>query len=92
SGLTGWAYRQAGLTLPRTSRAQWHAGPHVALTALAPGDLLFWATNEADAASIHHVALYIGSGLMIAAPQTGDVVKIQAVYVSGYIGAVRPSG
>ncbi|PZS29600.1 MAG: hypothetical protein DLM59_12635 [Pseudonocardiales bacterium] len=91
SGLTGWAYRQAGLQLPRTSREQWSAGPHVELTVLAPGDLLFWATNPADAASIHHVALYIGGGQMIAAPQTGDVVKIQAVYLNGYIGAVRPN-
>ncbi len=92
SGLTGWSYRQAGLQLPRTSREQWFAGPHVDLMGLAAGDLLFWATDPAQPASIHHVALYIGGGLMIAAPQTGDVVKVQAVYLNGYIGAVRPSG
>jgi cell wall-associated NlpC family hydrolase len=91
SGLTGWSYLQAGLQLPRTSRGQWYAGPHVELAGLAPGDLLFWATDPANPASIHHVALYIGGGLMIAAPQTGDVVKIQAVYLAGYIGAVRPA-
>ncbi len=43
SGLTGAAYRAAGVALPRTSRQQWYAGPHVELGALAPGDLLFWA-------------------------------------------------
>jgi len=87
SGLTGWAYRKAGLGLPRTSRQQWYAGPHVGLAQLAPGDLLFWGT---DPPSIHHVAIYLGGGMMIAAPQTGDVVKIQAVYSNGYLGAVRP--
>ncbi len=91
SGLTGWAYRQAGVRLPRTSREQWAVGPHVDLAHLAPGDLLFWATNRADPDTIHHVALYIGGGLMIAAPQPGDVVKVQAVYLNGYLGAVRPS-
>lgn len=91
SGLTGWAYRQAGLALPRTSRQQWFAGPHVALAGLAPGDLLFWGTDRSNPASIHHVAIYIGGGLMITAPQTGDVVKVQAVYANGYFGAVRPA-
>ncbi|MGB9377354.1 MAG: C40 family peptidase, partial [Mycobacteriales bacterium] len=89
SGLTGWAYRQAGLTLPRTSREQWYSGPQVGLAQLAPGDLLFWA-NAGTPESIHHVAIYIGGGLMIAAPQTGDVVRVQAVYLNGYFGAVRP--
>ncbi len=92
SGLTGWAYLQAGVRLPRTSRQQWLAGPHVALAALAPGDLLFWASDPAQPASIHHVALYIGGGSMIAAPQPGDVVKVQDVYLDGYSGAVRPGG
>jgi len=92
SGLTGWAYLQAGVRLPRTSRQQWLAGPHVALAALAPGDLLFWASDPAQPASIHHVALYIGGGSMIAAPQPGDVVKVQDVYLDGYAGAVRPGG
>lgn len=90
SGLTGWAYRQAGVELPRTSREQWAVGRHVNLAELAPGDLLFWATDTADPATIHHVGLYVGDGTMIAAPDTGDVVKVQAVYLTGYIGAVRP--
>ncbi len=90
SGLTGWAYRQAGLGLPRTSRQQWSAGPRVALGELSPGDLLFWASDPSQPATIHHVALYVGGGLMIAAPEPGDVVKVQAVYLDGYAGAVRP--
>jgi peptidoglycan DL-endopeptidase CwlO len=91
SGLTGWAYGHAGHPLPRTSREQWYAGPHPGLGYLQPGDLLFWATNPADPATIHHVALYIGNDMMIAAPHTGTDVQIQPVYLTGYIGAVRPT-
>ncbi|MDP9183914.1 MAG: NlpC/P60 family protein [Actinomycetota bacterium] len=90
SGLTGAAYRAAGISLPRTSREQWYAGQHVELGALQPGDLLFWANDPSNPATIHHVALYAGGGLMIAAPHSGDVVKVQGVYLDGYVGAVRP--
>lgn len=91
SGLTGWAYRQVGVSLPRTSRQQWFAGPHVATADLQVGDLLFWATDVTNAATIHHVAIYLGSGRMIAAPHTGVPVREQGVYLNGYIGAVRPA-
>jgi len=91
SGLTGWAYRQAGLALPRTSRQQWFAGMHPGLADLAPGDLLFWANDVTNPATIHHVALYIGQGYMIHAPRTGDVVRVAPVYLDGYIGATRPT-
>jgi cell wall-associated NlpC family hydrolase len=57
---------------------------------LQPGDLLFWAYNTGNPSSIHHVALYIGHGLMVHAPHTGDHVKVASVYLSGLIGAVRP--
>jgi cell wall-associated NlpC family hydrolase len=90
SGLTGSAYRAAGISLPRTSREQWYAGTHVSLGELQPGDLLFWAYDTANPATIHHVALYAGNGLMIAAPHSGDVVKVQGVYLEGFVGAVRP--
>jgi len=91
SGLTGWSYDQAGLRLPRTSRQQWSAGRAVSLAELAPGDLLFWATNPADPRSIHHVAMYVGAGTMVAAPHTGALVRVQPVYLGGYVGAVRPT-
>ncbi|HTL24784.1 MAG TPA: NlpC/P60 family protein [Mycobacteriales bacterium] len=90
SGLTGAAYAAAGVPLPRTSREQWYVGQHVELGALQPGDLLFWAYDAADPATIHHVAIYAGAGLMVAAPHSGDVVKVQPVYLDGYVGAVRP--
>ncbi len=90
SGLTQWAYARAGITLPRVAADQWNAGPHVALADLLPGDLLFWASDPGNMATIHHVAMYLGGGMMIAAPHTGDVVKIQPVYMSEYVGATRP--
>lgn len=90
SGLTQWAYRQAGVTLPRTSRQQWWVGPHPALADLLPGDLLFWASDPANPQTIHHVALYVGGGYMVHAPHPGDVVRVVPVYLDGYFGATRP--
>jgi peptidoglycan DL-endopeptidase CwlO len=91
SGLTQWSYAHAGISLPRTAAEQWSSGPHPALSALQPGDLLFWATDTSDPATIHHVAIYLGGGMMIAAPHTGTDVQIQAVYAAGLIGATRPT-
>ena len=90
SGLTGWAYAAAGIRLPRTAAQQYAAGPHVGLADLAPGDLLFWASDLRNPETIHHEALYLGGGQMLAAPHTGDVVKVQPVYFTGYLGATRP--
>jgi cell wall-associated NlpC family hydrolase len=90
SGLTQWSYAHAGITLPRTAAEQWNAGPHPSLANLEPGDLLFFATDTSNPATIHHVTMYIGGGLMIAAPETGENVQIQAVYMDGFIGAMRP--
>lgn len=70
---------------------QWYAGPHPPLGEITAGDLLFWATDVRNPATIHHVALYLGGVCMIAAPGSGDVVKIQPVSGNGYIGAVRPT-
>ncbi len=83
-------FSAAGRHLPRTSREQWKIGTHVALADLRPGDLLFWANNTSNPGSIHHVALYIGHGLMIHSPHTGDHVRVAKVYLNGLIGAVRP--
>jgi cell wall-associated NlpC family hydrolase len=89
SGLTSAAYRAAGVGIPRVSRAQWGAGPHVAVANLLPGDLVFYADNPADPATIHHVGLYIGNGLMVHAPHTGDVVRVASIWREGYAGATR---
>jgi cell wall-associated NlpC family hydrolase len=91
SGLVQWSYARAGLSLPRTAEEQWFTGPHPALSSLAPGDLLFWATDIADPLTIYHVAMYLGNGLMIVAPHTGTDVQIMPVYLNGLIGATRPT-
>lgn len=89
SGLTGWAYAAAGVVLPRVAADQYLAGSHPRLADLAPGDLLFWGSAAGDPRSIHHEAMYLGDGMMIAAPHSGDVVKVQPVYASGFFGATR---
>jgi cell wall-associated NlpC family hydrolase len=90
SGLTQWSYAHAGIALPRTAAEQYFSGPHPTLNQLQPGDLLFWAYDLHDPATIHHVTLYIGNGLMIAAPHTGTDVQVEPVYMDGYFGATRP--
>jgi len=71
SGLTMAAWRAAGVSLPHFSGAQYRMLPHVPLSAIQPGDLVFYGPNGSS-----HVSLYIGGGMVITAPQTGDVVKI----------------
>jgi peptidoglycan DL-endopeptidase CwlO len=84
SGLTMRAWGAAGVSMPHYSGAQYAMFPHVPLNAMQPGDLVFWGPGGSQ-----HVGLYIGGGQMIAAPHTGDVVKIQAVWGSP-VGAARP--
>jgi cell wall-associated NlpC family hydrolase len=91
SGLTQYAYAQAGISIPRNSRAQYADLPKVSRGDLRPGDLVFWANNPADPRTIHHVALYLGGGQVVQAPESNDVVKVSYMWWSGYAGAVRPS-
>jgi cell wall-associated NlpC family hydrolase len=91
SGLTMWAYRQAGVSIPRTSRSQYAGLPKVPLDQMQPGDLVFFA-NGSSPSSIHHVGMYLGGGQMVHAPRTGDVVKVSALWSNGVYGAVRPTG
>jgi peptidoglycan DL-endopeptidase CwlO len=89
SGLTSAAYAAAGIGIPRVSRDQWGIGRHLDLASLIPGDLVFFADNTADPSTIHHVGMYVGRGLMVHAPHTGDVVRVSSIWRTGYIGAVR---
>jgi cell wall-associated NlpC family hydrolase len=92
SGLMLAAYRSAGIYLPRVSRAQWYAGPHVGLGELAPGDLVFFAYNVRAPSTIHHVGMYIGGGAMVEAPYSGARIRTASIGRRDYIGAVRPTG
>ncbi len=93
SGLTMAAWAHAGVQLLHYTGYQWQEGPHVPLNQLQRGDLLFYATNTSDPSTIHHVAIYIGNGMMVNAPYTGAFVRIDSMYQpGGLIGAVRPAG
>jgi cell wall-associated NlpC family hydrolase len=93
SGLTMEAWARAGVQLLHYTGYQWEEGPHVPLSELQRGDLLFYATNNSDPATIHHVGIYIGGGMMVDAPFTGAFVRIDSIYQPGIpIGAVRPAG
>jgi cell wall-associated NlpC family hydrolase len=91
SGLTMVAWAQAGVTLLHYTGYQWEEGAHVPLDQLQRGDLLFYATDNSDPGTIHHVGIYIGNGEMVDAPYTGAYVRIDSIYAPGVpIGAVRP--
>jgi cell wall-associated NlpC family hydrolase len=93
SGLTMVAWAHAGVQLLHYTGYQWQEGPHVPLRQLRRGDLLFYATNTSDPSTIHHVAIYIGNGMMVNAPYTGAFIRIDSMYQpGGLIGAVRPAG
>jgi cell wall-associated NlpC family hydrolase len=90
SGLTMFAYAQVGIHLSHYTGAQFHEGAPVPPTALQPGDLVFF---DAGAFGVPgHEGMYIGGGLFIHAPHTGDVVRISSLseYAKRYVGAVRP--
>jgi cell wall-associated NlpC family hydrolase len=92
SGLTMDAWAHAGVTLLHWTGYQWPAGPHVPIDQLRRGDLLFYATDTSDPATIHHVGIYIGNGQMVDAPYTGVDVRIDSIYQpGGLIGATRPA-
>jgi cell wall-associated NlpC family hydrolase len=92
SGLAMYAWNRAGVRLDHWTGTQWTSGPHVPIGALRPGDLVFFATDPSNPATIHHVGIYIGDGRMVEAPYTGAKVRISSIYRSDLIGATRPSG
>jgi len=87
SGLAQAAWAAAGVSIPRDTYEQWAALPHISSSAIQPGDLLYYD-------GVGHVAIYVGDGYIIDAPQTGmDVQKIPmdtGWYASTFVGAARP--
>jgi cell wall-associated NlpC family hydrolase len=77
SGLVMMAYQAAGISLPRTTFQQVDSGtPVYSESQLKPGDLLFTPGSDGTATDPGHVGMYIGSGLVIQAPQTGEKIKL----------------
>ena len=84
SGLTSWAWGQAGVGLPHQSRAQYASVPHVPKESAQPGDLLFFYSP------ISHVSIYLGNGMHVHAPNTGSVVNVSSVNWGKVTGVGRP--
>lgn len=93
SGLTMKAYAYAGIYIGGHSvNDQWYTaasrGQIVSSSQRQAGDLIFWGSGPG---SFYHVGIYIGGGMMIAAPTEGDVVKVQSVWGSPWYQVARPS-
>jgi cell wall-associated NlpC family hydrolase len=84
SGLSAYAWGQAGLSLPHQSGMQSAATTPIAKEAAQPGDLLFFHTP------ISHVSIYIGNGQMIHAPNAGSVVQVANVRWNNVVSVGRP--
>lgn len=94
SGLVEYAWGKAGVRVGGHTSTQWTSGVKVPRSQLKPGDLLFFATNPKDPATIHHVAINIDGKRYVHAPYTGSVVKIGTwtpQREAQFIGAVRPA-
>lgn len=90
SGLVQFVYAKQGVTLPRVAEDQAKVGTPIPPEALQAGDAVFFADRSGY---IHHEGMYLGDGLFIHAPHTGDVVKVSSLYepyyATQYAGARR---
>jgi cell wall-associated NlpC family hydrolase len=84
SGLTWAVYRAHGITIPRDADAQFAAGTPVPLAKMQPGDLLFY-----EQPVVGHVAMYVGGGRMIEAPNSRSEVRIVPLRTSDFRGVRR---
>jgi cell wall-associated NlpC family hydrolase len=91
SGLVRYAFEAAGLDVPHRADLQWFLGSHPSQDQLLPGDLVFYS-NDGTAQGIHHVGIYLGEGLMVVAPYSGAVVRVQSFRRPDYLGATRLLG
>jgi cell wall-associated NlpC family hydrolase len=92
SGLTLYAWAKS-ISMAHYAASQYTqvGSYHPSTGALRPGDLVFWSTNG-TIGGIHHVAIYIGGGNVIQAPESGSVIQITPLNQVGwgYFGATRP--
>jgi cell wall-associated NlpC family hydrolase len=84
SGLTSYAWGVAGVSMAHFAATQYTEFPHVPISQLAPGDLVFYGSP------IHHVGMFVGNGTMIEAPHTGAFVQYSSIYRPDFVGASRP--
>jgi cell wall-associated NlpC family hydrolase len=82
SGLTMMAWAQGGVSMSHGSQSQYLSFPHVPISALEPGDLVFFGSSGP---TNHHVGIYVGGGTMIEAPHTGAYVRYSTIYRSDLV-------
>ena len=90
SGFVQYLYGKNGYSITRTTYTQWaNDGVRVSRDDLRPGDLVYFGYGDSPS----HVGLYVGKGMMIHSPRTGDVVKFSTIesgyYDNCYLGALR---
>nr|WP_255430055.1 C40 family peptidase [Streptomonospora sp. PA3] len=89
SGLVQWAFKQAGVSVPRVTHNQWFAGEQLDFADARRGDLIFWRNDPTAPDYISHVAIYLGDGRMLESPRTGLDVRITDVRMDNMAGVVR---
>ena len=91
SGLVQTAWRSAGVSITRVVGTQMHDGVATDLAHLLPGDLIAIPGGLGTMAAPGHVGMYIGSGRVVEAPHTGDVVKVVSLksYIKGGVAGIR---
>lgn len=89
SGLTLWAWAQAGVSLPHFTGSQLAVSRRISISELQPGDLVFF-WGPGDSGPPGHVGLYIGGGMMVHAPHAGSSVHTDSIYY--WSGAAMSAG
>jgi cell wall-associated NlpC family hydrolase len=91
SGLTQRAWAQAGRAIGRTTYDQLRDGTETTVAQLQPGDLVLIPGSQGTLASPGHMGMYVGSGLVVHAPRTGDVIRVTALaaFTAGGISGLR---
>ena len=87
SGLVMYVFARFGVVLPHYAASQATMGVPVPPDQLQPADLVFFGSPVPG--GIHHVGMYVGNGLFIEAPHTGDVVKVSLLAGRGMTAARR---
>ena len=83
SGLTSWAWRQAGVSINRTASDQYKQIFKISYDDLRPGDLVFWSDDPTDANAVYHVAMWVGGGQMVEASRPGVPLRVTAMRWAG---------
>jgi cell wall-associated NlpC family hydrolase len=85
SGLVMRAYATAGINFDHSAQDQYNSTARVAISALRPGDLVFFGTPG----NVYHVGIYVGGGSMVDAPHTGADVRVEGIYWSDLLAGGR---